>query len=150
MSKIPQFDKHVRQMLDMVKSPEAKARIQELAPQIEEELSKLESYVPVEVQVAEILHEAFCNANHIDGCSWEYEKWEDAYHMHNENEMRVSKSMSAKAGYLRRAMAMLGKLRFGTFPRETTEKDITVFDLKIMSDRAIVELVKVVLGVEER
>jgi len=148
------FLMYIQQMEGMVKSPEAKARIRELAPQIQEELSKMESHVPVEIQVAEVLHDAFCHYNHADGCSWEYEKWEDAYEM-VDGKMRVSKSTGVRAGYLRRAVAMIGKFKSGTFPRdpekEKMERDssVYVFDMSRIGDRALVELVKVILGVED-
>lgn len=32
-------------------------------------------------KLAKRLHEQFCMHNHIDGCSWEYEKWDGYTHL---------------------------------------------------------------------
>ena len=157
MTEERKYSAHVLGLLEMVNSPEAKARIREVAENLQDEIEEMESYVPVEVQVAEVLHNAFCHYNHVDGCSWEYEKWEGTYVI-VDGKMCVSKDMKdmgARAGYLRRAMAMIGKLKSGTFPRDPEKEkmernsSVYVFDMSKIGDRALVELVKVILGVEE-
>lgn len=50
---------------------EAKKQLQAL----EQRVSKLMDN-PVR-EAAELLHSFMCHANHIDGCGWEYESWEE-------------------------------------------------------------------------
>ena len=33
--------------------------------------------MPVEYQIADMLHAKLCRRNHSDGCGWEYESWDN-------------------------------------------------------------------------
>jgi hypothetical protein len=54
---------------------EINAKRAELA-ELEARLTTYES-LPPEYQVAERLHSLLCHWNHTDGCSWEYQTWQN-------------------------------------------------------------------------
>lgn len=51
----------------------------------------------VRQQIADNLHDAMCTYNHVDYCSYEYEKWDDFH----------TRRYSAKAEYLEKADRVL-------------------------------------------
>jgi|TARA_R110000824_G_scaffold105368_8_gene249347 hypothetical protein len=42
-----------------------------------EELDKKNSESPKEYRLAEMIHSKMCHWNHIDGCGWHYESWDN-------------------------------------------------------------------------
>ena len=77
---------------------------------IKQQISKLETELAVArkyeqqlesgspTAIAELLHSKQCRWNHIDGCGWEYENWENPGHARQEyREKAVSLLAKAKA-----------------------------------------------------
>lgn len=69
-------------------------------------------------ELAEVLHDAFCHDNHVDGCGWQYENWKD-------------KIWYSRKDYLLRAEAIINRLVESGTKRENIDFDLLaeVFDL---------------------
>ena len=65
-------------------------------------------------ELADIIHDATCNQNHIDGCGWEYEDWD-------------KKIAHSRTKYLRRAETIVNLL-----VKNGTERDN--IDIHLLAD----------------
>ena len=45
-----------------------------------------------------VVHDSFCKQNHIDGCSWEYEKWENIDKTHEKKKYVTLVKKAIKEG----------------------------------------------------
>lgn len=53
-------------------------KIYELTQEVNREKEEIErsGLNPKDIELAELLHENLCHANHIDGCDWNYGGWD--------------------------------------------------------------------------
>ena len=50
--------------------------LQKQIAELQWEINTIEK-IPLNQRLAEVIHSKLCHWNHTDGCSWEYEKWEN-------------------------------------------------------------------------
>ena len=118
------IEEHIRMMIGMCETQEAKKYVRQLAETVSEEIGKMEDIIPIEIQVAELLHGVHCHSEHIGKmCSWEYEKWKDSYTVEAGSVSPVG--CGAKADYLRRAIRIINELSWckSYFPGNADEVD---------------------------
>lgn len=66
-------------MSDVISS--IQSQIAELQVKLDRERERLSKLTPTQ-QIADRIHSTTCFANHVEGCSWEYEKWENVNQSH--------------------------------------------------------------------
>lgn len=93
----------------MIKNLDAEiAELEIKLAKLNEKKKKFESLSP-KIKVAEVLHEYLCFSNHVDGCSWGYESWNNPGH--------------DRQRYLRKAEAAIEVMKVFNFE----DKDIIPF-----------------------
>lgn len=79
-------------MITLAELNAAKEKVAELEKQYLADISR-----PVELQIADRIHDISCHFNHTDGCGWWYEKGDEFYY----------KSNSTKNGYYKKAVLLV-------------------------------------------